>query len=150
MNYIKFIIIGMFFISLCACRGQQNMTVNSDVNLDRNITEEYIRDIMRRYISQKLSSDEQKLKKTLGDVILYCTRIDTVKNEMTLDLTPEDCARMGLPKYTCGVLKKMVKKEMKTERNREPEYWKKSLRLMMKDLIEEKQRRDSLGIGLKM
>lgn len=128
-----FIVPILFF---CSCIGTKNIVNEKPLDF----TEEELPEVLKGTLQlpELMSPKEKLMAQKLYQIHLYHVVVDTIREKIRLDLSPEICAELGLPASTENILKKEFRKEMKLTKKMGKKYYKWYLSITARSIAAER------------
>lgn len=140
--YLFFILTFLFF----SCAGTKRMASENTLSFTEDEFPEILKGALKNpdYMNPK----EREMRLKLNEIYVYHILVDTIKNEMRLDLSRKACAELGLPASAKKILGEAFKEDLESAKKRGEQYYSLYLRNAAKAIAVERLKKGERGIFL--
>lgn len=115
-----------------------------------SFTEEEFPEVLKGALKlpESMTPKEKAMHLKLNEIYVYHILVDTIQNEMRLDLSPKVCAKLGLPASAEKILGEAFKKDVENAKKRGEKYYSWYLRNVAKVIAAERLKKEKRGFFL--
>lgn len=141
----------LFFISIlffCSCAGSKRSISENKSSV--TFTEEEFPEILKGSLKlpELMSPKEKAMRIKLNEIYVHHLLVDTIREEIKLDLSPKVCAKLGLPASAEVILKDHFKKDIDNAKKQGEQYYRWYLRCVAKTIAAERHKKGKRDIFL--
>lgn len=143
IKYYLFLILTFLFFS---CAGTKRMASENSLSFSEDEFPEILKGAMKNpdYMTPK----EKEMRLKLNEIYIYHILVDTIKNEIRLDLSRKACTELGLPASAKKILGEAFKEDIENAKKRGEQYYNWYLRTAAKTIAAERLKKGERGIFL--
>lgn len=117
-------ILYLFFVSTLfffSCTGTKRMANEKASSFTEEEFTEALKGTLK--LPETMSSKEKEMRLKLKEIYVYHLLVDTIQEEIRLDLSPKVCADLGLPASAETILRDVLQKEIENTKKRGKQYY---------------------------
>lgn len=137
ITYYLFLILPLLFFS---CTGTKRMASEKKISFTEEEFPEVLKGALK--LPESMTPKEKAMHLKLNEIYVYHILVDTIQNEMRLNLSPKACAKLGLPASAEKILGEAFKKDVENAKKRGEQYYSWYLKNVAKVIAAERLKKE--------
>ena len=143
---IKYYLLFVLTLLLFSCTGSKRIASEKAFSFTEKEFPEILKGALK--LPELMSPQEKAMRLKLNEIYVYHLFVDTIQNEMRLDLSPKVCAKLGLPASAEKILGEAFEKDVENAKKRGDQYYSWYLRNAAKVIAAERLKKGERGLFL--